>query len=79
MTICLIIKKDKFLWAATLNKLHLLGFKWYRTGQSLDEFRLLDRMLESGAKGIGINFKDKTVAWTSEPSKYYKYFIEIKK
>ena len=43
------------------------------------EFHFLDGMLKAGAKGIGVNFKDKTVAWTSEPSKYYNYFIKVEK
>ena len=80
MNICLVIEENnKYLWAATFHRLHSLGFKWYRTGHPLNEFYFLDGMLKAGAKGIGVNFKDKTVAWTSEPSKYYNYFIEVVK
>ena len=79
MNICLIIEEDKFLWTATFCKLHLLGFKWCRTGASLNEFPYIDGMLKSGAKGLLVNVKDKTVAWTSKLSKYYGYFIEVKK
>jgi hypothetical protein len=45
----------------------------------LDEFHFVDGMLRLGAKGLGVNFKDKTVAWTTDSSKYYDYFIEVKK
>ena len=80
MKICLTIEKDKDLWQSILIRLHMLGFKWHRTGQRLDDFRFLDGILfRVGAKGLGVNFKDKTVAWTYEPSKHYNYFIEVKK
>lgn len=79
MNICLIIEGDRLLWMATLCKLHTLGFRWYRTGRPLDEFPYLDGMFKAGAKGLGVNFKDKTVAWTSKPVEHYEYFIEVVK
>lgn len=77
--ICLIIEKDKDLWQRILIRLHMCGFKWYRTGMPLDDIRFVKGMVQYGAKGLGINFKDKTVTWTSEPTKHYSYFIEVVK
>ena len=78
MNICLIIEENnKLLWMATLCKLHTLGFRWYRTELPLNEFSYLDDMLKAGAKGLGVNFKDKTIAWTSAPTKHYDYFIQV--
>ena len=79
MNICLIIEEDKYLWTAALHRLHLMEFKWYRTGYPLNDFHFLDGMLKAGAKGLGVNCKDKTVAWTSNPTKHYDYFIEVVK
>lgn len=79
MKICLTIEKDRELWQSTLMHLHMCGFKWHRTGTPLDDFNSLNKMLAYGAKGIDINFKDKTVAWTSELFRSYDYCIEVKK
>ena len=77
--ICLIIEKDESLWQRILIRLHMCGFKWYRTGMPLDDIRHVKSIIQYGGKGLGINFKDKTVGWTSEPTRHYNYFIEVKK
>ena len=78
MNICLIIEENnKLLWKTTLCKLHTLGFRWYRIEGPLNEFSHLDDMLKAGAKGLGVNFKDKKVVWTSMPIRHYGYFIKV--
>ena len=77
--ICLIIEKDESLWQSILIRLHICGFKWYRTGTSLDDVRHVKGIIQNGGKGLGVNALDKTVAWTSMPSKHYNYCIEVKK
>ena len=79
MRICLTIKPDIELWQSVLIRLNMCGFKWYRTGMPLDDIRHVKGIVQYGAKGLGINFKDKTVAWTAEPTRHYSYFIEVVK
>lgn len=77
--ICLIIEEDESLWQRVLIRLHMCGFKWYKTGMPLDDIRHVKGIIRYGGKGLSINAMDKTVAWTSMPSKHYDYFIEVKK
>lgn len=79
MRICLIIKPDIDLWQSVLIRLHMRGFKWYRTGMPLDNFHHLKDIIKYGGIGLGIDILDKTVAWTHKPTKYYDYYIEVKK
>ncbi len=78
MEICLIIEQDTNLWQSVLICLHMRGFKWYRTGMPLNNFHHLKDIAKYNGKGLGINFKDKTVAWTTI-TQIYDYCIEVKK
>ena len=76
MTIFLEIEKDVGLWQSTLIRLHMLGFKWHRTGLALDNFCHLNTIIETGGKGLLINLEGKTVCWSRG---HHNPCIEVKK